>query len=789
MQEEPVFGSEAPMKIEAALSLPSFAGRYAPGISRAVTRVAAALAMLSVFAWCLPSASFSVEKPSPKVSQLQGGDLHALVVGVSKYRDSKIPALELADKDAKAFGEFLESQKQVFKDTHVKFLLNEQATKSSVEKFLYYALPKVGKNDTVILFFSGHGAYDPVRPQEFLFLTHDAEPEYLGATAVKMSGLEFLKGIEAERVLIVADTCYADGFSEMKPKAVASTLQSFVNEIRNSSGRAIITSSKERQLSWEVPRFKNSIFTHYLIEGLKGKADADHDGVVNLNEVYRYAYNLTKDVTGGRQHPQFEGKISGAFPLAYVGAPPPASELKRLAFQEAEAGRRDEVERLLNMAVDVNARDDANRTALFIAARRGHTDLVRLLLDRGADPDARNDSRMTALATASEQGHTEVVKLLLGSGAGVNPRDREGYTPLALASREGRLDAAKLLLARGGDIKARTETGKTPLMLAASAGHLPVIKHLVENGAAINDRDIERATAIIDAALNGHVQVVEFLVQKGAETPARGARPLDTKLVRAVVAGDVNQVRTVLNMGADANARTESGDAVPALASGLGNTKIAKALSEKGARADLKSRGGRTALLVAAAVGNVDMAKVLLSEGSRVDEVDEDGNTALLLASCYGRRDMVKALIAAESVLDQRNNRGNTPLHAASENGHTAVVRLLLSSGVDPAVANRKNETPLTAAARKGQLDAVKALCDKQIDINARTMKGDTALMIAARNGQIAVVKYLLSRGADVSAKDWEGNTAFALASEAGRKDLLELLIAAASQAAGKRGE
>lgn len=777
------------MNREAALFGLLAAGRYSAGAKGIVGRVAATVALLYALACGVPSLSFSAEKPSPRTPVLQGGNLHALVVGVSKYRDSKVPALELADKDAKAFGDFLESQNQVFKETRVKFLLNEQATKSAVEKYLYYALPKAGKNDTVILFFSGHGAYDPVRPQDFLFLTHDAEPEYLGATAVKMSGLDFLKGIEAERVLIVADTCYAEGFSDMKPKAVASTLQSFVNEIRNSSGRAIITSSKDKQLSWEMPRFKNSIFTHHLIEGLKGKADADHDGVVNLAEAYQYAYSMTKEVTGGRQHPQFESKIVGAFPLSYVGSPPPPSELKRRVLSEAETGRRDELERVLKLAADVNARDDENRTPLIIAAGRGHADAVKLLLDRGADPDARSDSRMTALAAAAENGHTEVIKLLLASGTAVNPRDHEGLTPLALAAGEGRVDAVKLLLARGGDVKARTESGSTPLMLAASRGHLPVVKHLVEHGAPINDRDMEAASAVTAAALNGHSQVVEFLLQKAAHMSARGARPLDNQLIRAVVRGDVNEVRTALNSGADPNALTDSGDTALGLSAGLGNVKVIKSLLDKGARCDVHTSRGRDPLLIAAAVGNAEAGRALLEAACRVDSVDVAGDTALIVASRYGRRDMIKVLLAAGPDFNHRNSRGNTALHAAAESGHTAVVRTLLAAGADLAAANLRGETPLTLAAAKGQLDAVRVLCEKQADVNARTAKGDTALMVAARHGQTAVVKYLLTRGVDLTAKDWEGRTAFALASEAGRRDLLELLTGAAGRAATKRSE
>ncbi len=177
---------------------------------RASFKIAAAFLMaLILFHPFCPSADAAAlaksgqgdsKQPVPTALPLRTGDLYALVVGVSKYRDPKVPKLGLSDKDAKAFGDFLKSQNAIFKETRVTSLLNEKATKAEVEKYLYYTLPKAGKEDTIILFFSGHGAFDPIRPTEFLFLPYDAETEYLNTSGVKMSGLDFLKGVSAERV-------------------------------------------------------------------------------------------------------------------------------------------------------------------------------------------------------------------------------------------------------------------------------------------------------------------------------------------------------------------------------------------------------------------------------------------------------------------------------------------------------------------------------------------------------------------------------------------------------------
>jgi len=247
------------------------------------------------------------------------GDLYALVVGVSKYRNPKIQELKRADKDARDFGEFLKTQNKLFRRSHIRVLCNDDATRARVVKHLSYGMRRAGKNDTVILFFSGHGAKDSYYPEEVFFLTHDTDPDNLNGTAVKMNGLRFLKRIDADRVVLIADACHAGGFSQFGTKG-GPLWKELMREVSASSGKVMITSSRPDEVSIEKPGMENSVFTHYLLEGLKGMADKDRDGLVTAQEAYDYTYRLTKDETAGRQHPQFEsGRMVGLFPISIVG--------------------------------------------------------------------------------------------------------------------------------------------------------------------------------------------------------------------------------------------------------------------------------------------------------------------------------------------------------------------------------------------------------------------------------------------------------------------------------------
>jgi ankyrin repeat protein len=732
-----------------------------------------ALAILAVLTLC---AAHTHADASPAVPELGSGDLHALVVGVSKYKDPAIPPLELADGDARAFGEFLKTQRKLFRDIKVTFRLNEQATKAEVEKFLYYTLHKVGKNDTVILFFSGHGAFDPVRPKDFLFLTYDAEPDYLGATAVKMSGMEFLKGVEAERTLIIADACHSGGFSQMKPKAPTSGIKQFLKEVKGSTGCAVITSGKEGQLSWEMPNLKNSVFTHNLIDGLKGKADRDHDGMVTLNEAYQYAYNLTREETGGRQHPQFEGKVVGAFPLAFVGPPLSPAELKQRLFPAAQAGDTGKIEQLLASGLDVNARNEENDTPLLVAAKHGRTEAVKLLLEKGADVEARNDARMTALTAAAAKGAVDAVKALAARGADVNHKTADGSGALALAAANGHPETVQALLDAGADVRARTNSGKTALAVAAGAGNTAAAKLLIARGAQLDARDLDGATPLIEAARRGRSEMVGLLMSHGASVKMKSGREVDARLLAAVLANDLKAASDALAQGAEVNASEESGDTALTPAAALGRTKLLTLLLDAGANVHVRNGNDDFPLLQAARSGKPEAVRLLMDRGANPDAKDKEGNSALSVAAEGGHADVVQLLIAGKADVHTRNTEGKTPLILAASIGRHDIIRRLLTAGADPSATDHEGANALITAAGKGYLEAVQTLLGTSVDVNAKNRMGRTALLLAAKNGHKAVVKALTQKGANIAVEDWEGKTAVKLATDAGHRDIADMI-------------
>jgi hypothetical protein len=60
------------------------------------------------------------------------------------------------------------------------------------------------------------------------------------------------------------------------------------------------------------------VFTYYLLQGLQGKADANHDGVVTAGEIFSYLRQSVPQATGGKQNPRAVVGISSALTVSTI---------------------------------------------------------------------------------------------------------------------------------------------------------------------------------------------------------------------------------------------------------------------------------------------------------------------------------------------------------------------------------------------------------------------------------------------------------------------------------------
>jgi hypothetical protein len=122
-----------------------------------------------------------------------------------------------------------------------------------------------------------------------------------------------IESLPADVRIVVLDSCASGAMTRAKGGVKRPPFM--VDDSTKVQGHAILTSSAENEAAQESDRIGGSFFTHYLVSGLRGAADASHDGRVTLNEAYQFAYNetlaRTEQTHAGAQHAAYDINLSG----------------------------------------------------------------------------------------------------------------------------------------------------------------------------------------------------------------------------------------------------------------------------------------------------------------------------------------------------------------------------------------------------------------------------------------------------------------------------------------------
>lgn len=238
---------------------------------------------------------------------------YALIIGISKYRNNArgIQNLEYADVDARALYDFLQQPTAGgFSRENMLLLLNEQATISSIRDAITNFVARASENDLLLIFFAGHGAPDPSAPQNLYVLAHDTSVDAMSQTALAMTELRRSVDqiVKSKRMILLLDTCHSAGLSTEGKRNLANNLANLYLEtwLYREQGRAIITSSDVNEASRESQKWGkgHGVFTYYLLEGLRGNADADQDHFVSVGELFRYVRQKVRLDTAFEQNPR-----------------------------------------------------------------------------------------------------------------------------------------------------------------------------------------------------------------------------------------------------------------------------------------------------------------------------------------------------------------------------------------------------------------------------------------------------------------------------------------------------
>ena len=238
---------------------------------------------------------------------------YALIIGNTEYTDPGLAQLTAPGKDAEDFARVIKDQNICAFDD-VKVLLNQLSSSviEAVDEFFDQRKP----DDMLVLYFSGHGIRDEIGSLYLAF--QNTIRSRLRSTAIKSDYIkEAMDQSRSKRQVLILDCCNSGAFPQGTKAELGGSMG--MTKAFQGYGRFVLTASDATQFAWEgdqvIGETDNSLFTHFLVQGLEGEADSDGDGRITVDELYEYAYDQISRVTPKQTPTKASSKVEGEIVL------------------------------------------------------------------------------------------------------------------------------------------------------------------------------------------------------------------------------------------------------------------------------------------------------------------------------------------------------------------------------------------------------------------------------------------------------------------------------------------
>ena len=246
-----------------------------------------------------------------------GPSKKALIIGISRY--DKLQPLDLCENDAEELSRVLGGLGYEILDN---YKLIGYVTLETMKKAIQQFFTSNKREDTLLFYFSGHGL--PGGRDRYYLAPSDVDPNSLLYSGWSFDNLQVaIEESNSAKRLAILDCCFSgaagEGVKGADDISIAKIARDRIDRrMMESEGTYLLASSLAYQQSVIKKNLGHSLFTHYLLEGLKGiEGYMDRAGYVTADNLHDYVFDMITEKEKIQQKPIRKAKVSGSIMVAH----------------------------------------------------------------------------------------------------------------------------------------------------------------------------------------------------------------------------------------------------------------------------------------------------------------------------------------------------------------------------------------------------------------------------------------------------------------------------------------
>jgi hypothetical protein len=385
----------------------------------------------------------------------------AVVIDVQKHDDNPRLNLRYANNDGDAVQRILVERAGVKREHLLR--ISDRGKRPPTLRTLRNELPaflnKIPAGDTVLVFFSGHGA---LAKGELFLVPRDIKVAQAATTCLPLRELRAaLKACKADTKCLILDCCHAAGGPQAGGEPVTGKQLAEELVTDDLKGVAVLAGCTRKQQSFEWDERRHGILTYWLCCALEGGADKDGDGVVTFDEAYSYVEERVAKtamaVHGKKQTPVrvLSGDVVGVPVLVRLRPESPVTFCRRLAKHLDLEVRAKKLKRVAVMEMIIDRADQRYLATTPLPAMLTAQVRDNLAALAGSDYAVLDETATLAAARGvrvEELDEKPTIQTIRRQGAGL-----DGIIATKIRRLSGRYEVrAELIMAPDGEVRIST---------------------------------------------------------------------------------------------------------------------------------------------------------------------------------------------------------------------------------------------------------------------------------------------------------------------------------------------